>query len=69
VSEPGLGRIKEIDRFRDRRTEVVAAHAIPAWLDTPNQALDGLKPLEVIELGEVYRLWSMIFYLVSGLPS
>jgi hypothetical protein len=47
VSGPVLRRIKELDRFRDRLSEVVAADAIPIWLDTPNPAFDGLKPLEV----------------------
>src|SRR5438067_13345947 len=42
VSEPGLRRIKELDRFRDRLSEVVAADASPGWLDTPNAAVDGL---------------------------
>jgi DNA-binding transcriptional regulator YiaG len=69
VSEPGLRRIKELVRFRDRLSEVVAADAIPAWLDTPNDAIDGLKPLEVIERGEIDRLWNMIFYLESGVGS
>lgn len=69
VSEPGLRRIKELDRFRDRLTEVVAADVIPSWLDTPNDAFDGLKPLEVIERGEIDRLWNMIFYLESGVAS
>ncbi len=69
VSEPGLRRIKELDRFRSRLSEVVAADAIPCWLDTPNEAFDGLKPLEVIERGEIDRLWNMIFYLESGVAS
>jgi transcriptional regulator with XRE-family HTH domain len=69
VSEPGLRRIKELDRFRDRLSEVVSADAIPAWLDTPNDAFDGLKPLEVIERGEIDRLWNMIFYLESGVAT
>lgn len=30
VSEPGLRRLKELDRFRDRLSEVVAPDAIPA---------------------------------------
>jgi len=69
VSEPGLRRIKELDRFRDRLSEVVAADAIPSWLDAPNESFDGLKPLEVIERGEIDRLWNMIFYLESGVAS
>jgi hypothetical protein len=69
VSEPGLRRIKELDRFLDRLSEVVDAETIAGWLDTPNDAFDGLKPLEVIERGEIDRLWNMIFYLESGVAT
>ncbi|APW61606.1 helix-turn-helix domain-containing protein [Paludisphaera borealis] len=69
LSEPAVRRIKELERFRERLAEVVAAEAIPVWLDTPNAAFDGLKPLEVIERGEIDRLWNMIFYLESGIAS
>jgi transcriptional regulator with XRE-family HTH domain len=69
MSEPSLRRIREIERLRDRLAEVVSAEAIPTWLDTPNPAFEGLKPLEVIERGEVDRLWKMLFYLESGVAS
>src|SRR3954447_402446 len=52
-SEPALRRMKELARFRARLAEIVEAEAIPGWLDTPNEAFDGLKPLEVIERGEI----------------
>ena len=52
-----------------RLAEVVTADEIPIWLDTPNPAFDGLKPLDVIERGEIDRLWNMIFYLESGVAS
>ena len=64
--EPGLRRIRETERFQARLAEVVVPEAIPHWLDAPNDAFDGLKPLEVIERGEIDRLWNMIFYLESG---
>jgi DNA-binding transcriptional regulator YiaG len=67
--EPGLRRIRETERFQMRLAEVVRPEEIPAWLDTPNDAFDGLKPLEVIERGEIDRLWNMIFYLESGIAS
>lgn len=69
LSESARRRIKELDRFRERLAEIVASEAIPGWLDTPNEAFEGLKPLEVIERGEIDRLWDMIFYLESGVPS
>ena len=63
-----LRRVKEIDRFCSRLAEVVAADAIPTWLETPNQALGGLRPVEVVESGEIDRLWDMLYYLESGVP-
>ena len=60
---------RETERFRERLAEVVKPEAIPEWLETPNPAFDGLKPREVIERGEIDRLWSMIFYLESGMVS
>jgi DNA-binding transcriptional regulator YiaG len=67
--EPGLRRIRETERFQAKLAEVVRLEEIPHWLDTPNDAFDGLKPLEVIERGEIDRLWNMIYYLESGVAS
>ena len=46
--------------------EHMKASAIAAWLEEPNRAFRGLKPLEVIERGEVDRIWRMVFELESG---
>ncbi len=67
--ESGLRRIRETERFQARLAEVVSPEEIPQWLETPNDAFDGLKPLEVIERGEIDRLWDMLFYLESGVAS
>src|SRR5207253_1093119 len=69
ISEPGLRRIREMDRLQQRLAEVIRPAAIPEWLQKPNPALGGLKPLEAIERGEMDRLWNMIFYLESGVAS
>jgi DNA-binding transcriptional regulator YiaG len=69
VGDSGGRRLREIARLQERLSHVVKQAHIPKWLDTPLEAFDGLKPLEVIERGEMDRLWSMIFYLESGLPS
>jgi DNA-binding transcriptional regulator YiaG len=66
---PGLRRIRETERFQAKLAEVVRPEEIPQWLDTPNDAFDGLKPIEVIERGEIDRLWNMIFYLESGIAN
>ena len=69
VSEPGLRRMREIERLQERLAEVVQPESIPQWLEAPNPTFEGLKPLEVIERGEIDRLWDMIFYLESGVAS
>lgn len=69
VSQPGLRRIRELERFQQRLAEVVKPEYIPRWLESPNDAFDGLKPLEIVERGEIDRLWNMIFYLESGVGS
>src|SRR5215472_8648255 len=69
ISEPGLRRMREVERLQERLAEVVEPESISQWLESPNQAFEGLKPLEVIERGEVDRLWTMLFYLESGVAS
>lgn len=69
ISDAANRRLLETERFRERLAQVVKPEAIPGWLETPNPAFDGLKPVEVIERGEIDRLWSMIFYLESGVAS
>ncbi|MBX6313085.1 MAG: hypothetical protein IRY99_09260 [Isosphaeraceae bacterium] len=48
---------------------MVKPRVIPEWLDTPNETFEGLKPVEVIERGEIDRLWNMVFYVESGVAS
>ncbi len=67
--EPALRRVKEMDRLRARLARVIKPEYLGTWLSAPNEAFDGLKPVEVIERGEIDRLWDMIFYLESGIAS
>ena len=58
--------LRESDRLCQALTKVMKANAVGDWLDTPNDAFSGLKPLDLIERGEVDRLWRMIFEVQSG---
>jgi transcriptional regulator with XRE-family HTH domain len=69
ISAPSLRRLREIERLHDRLIEVVKPERILNWLEAPNPAFKGLKPLEVVERGEVDQLWQMIFWLESGVAS
>ncbi|GIW83160.1 MAG: hypothetical protein KatS3mg105_4967 [Gemmatales bacterium] len=58
----------EVYRLCEALSEVVDPDALGGWFKTPNEAFDGLKPIEVIERGEIDRLWEMVYRLRSGMP-
>ena len=58
----------EIFRLYQALSEVVEPETLGAWFMAPNEAFEGLKPIEVIERGEIDRLWEMVFRLRSGMP-
>jgi DNA-binding transcriptional regulator YiaG len=62
-------RLIELQRLSDALSEVMKQESLGTWLQTPNKAFGGLKPVEVIDRGESDRLWSMIYFLRSGSPS
>jgi transcriptional regulator with XRE-family HTH domain len=69
MSTASIQRLNELARLEDGLNRVMKRGFIPDWLQAPNGAFSGLKPLEVVERGEIDRLWGMIFRLESGTPS
>jgi hypothetical protein len=67
-SQPARRRLKEVKRLLDALAEIVRRGQIPEWLHRPNPAFAPLTPLQVIELGEMDRLWAMVHDLGSGQP-
>lgn len=61
-------RLTELQRLFTALERLVSNAAIGPWLKEPNPAFDGSTPLQVIERGEVDRLWRMIHELESGEP-
>jgi DNA-binding transcriptional regulator YiaG len=61
-------RLAELKRLFSTLENLVAKEAIGPWLKESNPAFDGSTPLQVIERGEVDRLWRMIHELESGEP-
>lgn len=68
-TEPVSRRLTELARLSKALSEVIREDSLGKWLQTPNEAFDRLKPLEVIEHGETDRIWSMIYFLRSGVPA
>ncbi len=68
LSGQGRQRMAELHRLQEALAQVMDARFIASWLETPNPAFQELKPLEVIERGQIDRIWRMIFELQSGVP-
>ena len=69
LSEPSRQRMREMRRLQTALSRVIEPSVLPAWLERPNEEFGGFKPVEVIERGEVDRLWRMISELESGVPT
>jgi DNA-binding transcriptional regulator YiaG len=68
LSEPTRQRMTEMQRLQQGLARVMKREFIAEWLQVPNDAFGGLKPIEVVERGEIDRLWRMIYVLESGQP-
>ena len=67
ITEPGLRRMREVEHLRKALAEIMQSDFIPEWLETPNEAFQGAKPIEIIERGETGDVWRFIYYLESGM--
>jgi hypothetical protein len=62
-SDSSRQRLTEIHRLTQALAEVMPEEQIGAWLLEPNEVLGGFKPLEVIERGEIDRIWRLTYAL------
>src|SRR5262245_28252294 len=60
--------LAETDRLLDGLSRVMKPEEIGRWLKSPNPAFDGSTPLQIVERGEIDRIWRMLFDLESGQP-
>ncbi|AHF94142.1 hypothetical protein OPIT5_06360 [Opitutaceae bacterium TAV5] len=58
----------EMDRLLDGLARVMEPAQVGRWLKQPNSAFDGSTPLQVVERGELDRIWRMLYDLESGQP-
>jgi hypothetical protein len=58
----------EMDRLFDGLSRVMQPAQIGCWLKSPNPAFDGSTPIQVVERGELDRIWRMLYDLESGQP-
>jgi hypothetical protein len=58
----------EMDRLLDGLARVMKPEQVGHWLKSPNPAFDGSTPLQLVERGEMDRIWRMLYDLESGQP-
>ena len=58
----------EMDRLLDGLARIMQPAQVGRWLKAPNPAFDGSTPLQLVERGEMDRIWRMLFDLESGQP-
>ena len=61
--------LNELRKLYAELAEVAEPGSIGSWFTAPNGEFGGMKPIELIERGEMYRIWRMIFFLKSGMPA
>lgn len=61
-------RATEIQRLHHGLTRIIDPDDIAPWMNEPNPAFEGSTPLQLIERGEIDRLWQMIYLVQSGQP-
>ena len=59
-SDSSQQRLTEIHRLRQALVDFIPPDNIGSWLLIPNESLGGFKPLEVIERGEIDRIWRLV---------
>ncbi len=64
-----LRRIKELNRLATELAVSMKRTFIRTWLTSPLEDLDGMSPLEAMDRGENDRVWRVVFFLGSGIPT
>jgi len=67
-SAPAKKVFVEMDRLLDGLARLMQPKEVGRWLKEPNPAFDGSTPVQVIERGQIDRIWRMLYYAESGEP-
>jgi len=52
----------------DSLARLMKPKEVGQWLKQSNPAFDGSTPVQVIERGQMDRIWRMLYYAESGEP-
>ena len=66
-----LNKLNELPLFvvlRSFAAKGCEPEEVGRWMKTANPAFDGSTPMQVIERGEIDRIWRMLYDVESGQP-
>src|SRR6476619_6597929 len=64
-SAPVRRAFTEMDRLLDSLSRLMKPKEVGKWLKEPNAAFDGSTPVQVIERGQIDRIWRMLYFVES----
>src|SRR5438128_1007560 len=67
-STPVKRALIEMDRLLDSLGRLMKPKDVGRWLKEPNSAFEGSTPVQVIERGQIDRIWRLLYFLESGEP-
>jgi hypothetical protein len=67
-SAPVRRALTEMDRLLDSLSRLMKPKEVGKWLKEPNAAFDGSTPVQVIERGQIDRIWRMLYFVEAGEP-
>jgi hypothetical protein len=59
-------RFVEMQRLHTALSRIMRPESLARWLEEPVPAFEGSSPLQIIERGELDRLWEMIYDVRMG---
>jgi DNA-binding transcriptional regulator YiaG len=59
IGKNAVRTLTKVQRLREALGRVMRPDFIGPWMETPNPAFGGMKPLEVWESGEEDRIWGL----------
>ncbi len=68
-NESVLIRLEELSRLYKALAELMPENEVGPWMKRTNDYLEPLTPLEVINRGQIDRLWHIIHNVGTGMPT
>lgn len=59
----------ELARLHSALVQILHVGSVDDWMETPNKSLDGFTPDDLIQRGEIDRIWRIIHRHEAGLPA